>query len=475
MTNALQLAALVIFVYFAIYNLLTLTLLAMSFGEMSWLVRGRQPGRSGLRPLAQRPGVSVVVPAYNEEALVVTTASALLEQEYAPLEVVIVDDGSTDATFERLNSAFNLVPLPVGATLPLESTPIRRLYGSRLAPALRVVQKGNGGRADALNAGLGVARHELVAVTDADSILEPDALARALRPFVEHPDDCVASGGSIRVVNASQVVAGRVVDPHVGSRGLDATQVIEYLRGFLGVRIAWSRMNGLPIVSGGFGLFRRDTLISVGGFLKETLGEDLEATLRLHHELRPNWPTSRVAFVPDAVCWTQAPDTFRGLRTQRIRWQIGLLQTLRLHAGMLGRRRYGAVGLLAVPYAVFFEATAAIFEVLGYAVVITLVILEPSTWPYFVAFFGVSVLFGQVQSVMALLIEEVGFRRYGRAGMARLLGWSLLEIFWYRPLLAFWRTWATLSLVLGRRPAWGSIPRRALDEAPAESVVPLTR
>lgn len=276
-------------------------------------------------------------------------------------------------------------------------------------------------------------------------------------------------------MNASRVVEGRVVDPHVSASGLEATQVLEYLRGFLGVRIAWSRLNALALVSGAFGLFRRDTLVAVGGFLRDSLGEDLEATVRLHNELRPRWPTARVAFVPEAVCWTQAPDTLRGLRSQRIRWQVGLLETMRLYRGMLGRRRYGAVGTLAMPYGLFFEALSSIVELLGYAVVIALVVLEPSTWPFLVTLFVVSVLFGQLQSVLALLIEETGFRRYGRAGMTRLLGWSLLEILWYHPLLTLWRTWGTFSLLVGRRPGWGTIPRRTLDEAPAESVVPLTR
>jgi cellulose synthase/poly-beta-1,6-N-acetylglucosamine synthase-like glycosyltransferase len=475
MTDALQIVALAIFLYFAIYNLVTLALLAMSFGEMSWLVRGRQPERSGLRPLAQRPSISVVVPAYNEEPVVATTAAAFLRLDYAPLEVVIVDDGSTDGSFERLNTAFDLVALPLGSALPLECAPIRGLYVSRVDSRLKVVRKDNGGRSDALNAGIGVARGEIVAITDADGILERDALARALRPFEEHPDDCVAAGGNVRVVSGSLVVDGAVVDPHVGRGGINVTQVLEYLRGFLGVRIAWSRMNGLAIVSGGFGLFRRDILLAVGGLFKDTIGEDLEVTLRLHHELRPGWPTARVAFVPEAVCWTQAPATLRGLRTQRVRWQVGLLQALRLHDGMLGRRRYGAVGLAAVPYAAFFEATSALFEIVGLAVVVTLVILDPSTWPYLVAFFGISLLFGQVQSLTALLIEEVGFRRYGRAGMMRLIAWGLLESFWYRPLLSLWRSWATITFLLGRRPTWGAIPRRSFEGPPADAAVPLSR
>jgi cellulose synthase/poly-beta-1,6-N-acetylglucosamine synthase-like glycosyltransferase len=474
MTGVLEIAVVVVFAYFALYNLFTLTLLAMSYGEMSWLVRGRQPTRGGLRPLAQRPGVSVVVPARNEQELVVLTVAVLLEQEYAPLEVVVVDDGSTDATFERLDAAFDLVTLPVGGAPPLESARVRSVHASRVAPGLRVVRKENGGRADALNAGLGVARHELVGITDADGILEPDALARAVRPFEEHPDDCVAAGGNIRVVNASSIVDGRVVNPRVAWGGLAATQVIEYLRGFLGTRIAWSRLNGLALVSGAFGVFRRDTLVAAGGFLRASLGEDLEVTVRLHHELRPGWPTARIAFVPDAVCWTQAPHTLRGLRTQRIRWQVGLLETIRQHIGMTGRRRFGALGMLALPYALL-EAFAPLVEVVGYAVLIALVVIEPSMWPYAVVLFGVTILFGQLQSVMALLVEETGFRRYGRAGMTRLLGWSLLECLWYRPLLALWRTWGTLSLLVGRRPRWGTIPRRAFEETPAESVVPLTR
>jgi cellulose synthase/poly-beta-1,6-N-acetylglucosamine synthase-like glycosyltransferase len=475
MIQILEIVMLVIFLYFLIYNLATLALLALSFGETSWLVRGRQPGRSGLRPLAQRPGVSVVVPAYNEEALIVTTATAILEQQYAPLEIVIVDDGSTDATFARLNDAFDLVELPLGGPLPLPTEAVRGIYTSRTAPILRVVRKQNGGRSDALNTGLGVARHELVAFTDADTILEPDAIARALRPFEEYPDDCVAAGGNVRIVNASKVVAGRVVDPDVSWGGVEATQVLEYLRGFLGTRIAWSRLNGLAIVSGGFGVFRRDTLVSVGGLLRDTIGEDLEVTLRLHHELRPGWPTARIAFVPDAVSWTQAPSTLRDLRTQRVRWQIGLIQSLRLHGGMIARRRFGAVGLLSLPYVALFEAVSMVFEILGYAIVTTLFVLDPSTWPYLAAFVGITLLFGQMQSMLALLIEESGFRRYGRAGTTRLIGWGLLEILWYRPLLAVWRTWATASVLLGKQPTWGTIERRELGAAPGEAVAPLTR
>jgi cellulose synthase/poly-beta-1,6-N-acetylglucosamine synthase-like glycosyltransferase len=347
--DALVIALLVLFVYFTVYNLLTISLLAMSYGEMAWLVRGRQPRRSGLRPLSHRPGISVLVPAFNEQEVVVTTVSALLEQDYAPLEVVVVDDGSTDATFDRLDAAFDLVSIPIGTGLALQTAAPESLHVARRAPGLRVVRKANGGRADALNAGLSIARHELVAVTDADSLLEPDALIKALRPFEEHPDECLAVGGSIRVANRSRISHGRVEVARIG-RGVEAMQTLEYVRGFLGTRIAWSRLNGLLIVSGAFGLFRRETLIGVGGFLPSTMGEDMELTVRLHHRLRPGWPGARVLYAADAISWTQAPSRLSGLRGQRVRWQVGLLETVALHAAMLGRARYGASGMLALPY-----------------------------------------------------------------------------------------------------------------------------
>jgi cellulose synthase/poly-beta-1,6-N-acetylglucosamine synthase-like glycosyltransferase len=473
-TDVLVTALLVVFAYFLLFNLLTLALLAMSYGEIAWLVRGRQPSRGGLRPMGHRPGISVLVAAFNEQDIVVTTVSALLQLQSAPLEVVVVDDGSTDATFERLDAAFDLVPLPIGSGLPLETAPLRSLHMSRRAPALRVVRKANGGRADALNAGLGVARHELVAITDADSLLEPDALIRALRPFEERPDECLAVGGSIRVANRSRISHGRVESAGVG-RGIEAMQVLEYVRGFLGARIAWSRLNGLLIVSGAFGLFRRETLVGVGGFLPSTIGEDMELTMRLHHQLRPDWPGAHVAFASDAICWTQAPRTLAALRGQRVRWQVGLLESVWLHARMLGRSRYGAAGTLSMPYLALFEAISPVFEIAGYSLAIVLLAVDPSAWPWAASMVLVTVLFGQVQTMIALLVQETAFHGYSRRDLTRLLGWSLLECFWYHPLLCLWRTSATVRLLIGRHPGWGQIPRESLGDAPAEVLSPLTR
>jgi cellulose synthase/poly-beta-1,6-N-acetylglucosamine synthase-like glycosyltransferase len=465
-----------ILLFFLIYCVATVTLLAMSVREISWYARGQEP--TGTRPegLAHRPSVSLVTPAYNEEMLIVQSAKAFLASDYEPLEVVVVDDGSRDETFARLEEAFDLVPLPLRGRTALETAPIGGVSISRREPRLRVVRKDNGGRSDAINAGISIARGELVVIVDADSLLEPQAITRAVRPFEVHPDSCVAVGGGIRVANGSRIVGGQVVTPAVSWRGVGATQVLEYLRGFFATRIAWSDMNGLLIISGAFGVFRRDLLVALGGFSRATLGEDMEMTMRIHHTLRPQWKDARVEFAPDAVCWTEAPGTVGGLRNQRVRWHTGLLDNLRMHWQMLGRPRYGAAGVFAMPYLVLFEALEPLVEVLGFAIVITLIIVNAVNWTYLVAFFLVALLTGEVLSATALLIEEIGFRRYRAKDLVRLTAWGLVEALWFRPVLAWWRLKATVLTLIGRRPGWGVIPRGdAILEHPAEFVAPLTR
>ena len=476
MISVLQAISIGILVFFLIYCVATGTLLVMSVREISWYARGQEPTHKHPGVLAHRPSVSLVTPAYNEETLIVQSAKAFLASDYPHLEVVVVDDGSRDDTFARLDEAFDLVPLPLRGRTALKAAPIRTVYISRAEPRLRVVHKDNGGRSDAINAGISVARGELVVITDADSLLEPQAITRAVRPFEVHPDTCMAVGGGIRVANGSRIVGGRVEAPGVSWRGLGATQVLEYLRGFYATRIAWSEMNGLLIISGAFGVFQRDLLVALGGFSSATLGEDMEMTMRIHHVLRPQMKDARVEFAPDAVCWTEAPGTMGGLRNQRVRWHTGLLDNLRMHARMFGRPRFGAAGTLAMPYVVLFEALEPLVEVLGFAIVITLLIYSVVNWTYLVAFFLVAALTGEVLSATALLIEEIGFRRYRAKDLARLTVFGLIESLWFRPAMAWWRLKATVLAFIGRRPGWGVIPRgEAILEQPAHAVAPLTR
>jgi cellulose synthase/poly-beta-1,6-N-acetylglucosamine synthase-like glycosyltransferase len=235
-------------------------------------------------------------------------------------------------------------------------------------------------------------------------------------------------------------------------------------------------MNGLLIISGAFGVFRRDCLVGLGGFSSATLGEDMEFTMRIHHLLRPQWKDARVEFVPDAICWTEAPGTMGGLRSQRVRWHAGLLDNLRMHWRMFGRPRFGAAGVFAMPYMVLFEAFEPLVEVLGFAIVIALLIENAVNWPYLVAFFLIALLTGELLSATALLIEEIGFTRYQAADLARLTAWGLVEALWFRPVLAWWRLKATVFALMGRRPGWGTIPRgEGILEHPVDAVTPITR
>jgi cellulose synthase/poly-beta-1,6-N-acetylglucosamine synthase-like glycosyltransferase len=447
-----------IFLFFLIYAVVTFGLIALSLLETALTRVERGELFSAPRRL-RRPGISLVVPTYNMEPLVVASVRSFLACDYEPFEVVVVDDGSEDGTSEALERAFDLIELPIGDRLQIPTAPITRISVSRTDPRLRVVRKENGGRSDAINAGLNVVRKELVALTDADSLLERDALKRIGEVFAADPDAVVAVGGTIRIANGAVIEQGVVTRPRVSVRGVEASQTGEYLRGFLGSRIGWSRLNGLLIISGAFGVFHTDLVRSLGGLSKETLGEDMEIVMRLHHQLHPSRPRTRIAFAADANVWTEVPLGLGPLRGQRIRWHVGLWDNIRAHRKMLLRRRFGAVGLLALPYAILFELVGPLLQVIGYGILLAIVLLGLASWWYVAAFLVVSLLVGQLQTAGAILIEEVGFRRYRSRDLMVLAGWSLLELFWYRPLTAIWRTWATVLVFVGRRPGWGSIPR----------------
>jgi cellulose synthase/poly-beta-1,6-N-acetylglucosamine synthase-like glycosyltransferase len=261
-----------------------------------------------------------------------------------------------------------------------------------------------------------------------------------------------------------------MVLPRVPVSGTQATQVCEYLRAFMGARMAWARMNGLLIISGGFGVFRRDLFRAVGGVSRETLGEDMELVMRMHEQLRPARPGVRIEFAPDATSWTEAPSGLGPLRGQRVRWHVGLLDNLRLHRRMVGRPRFGAVGLLSLPYTILFEVLGPILQVTGYVLVVILVVFDLVAWEYAIALLLIVVLLTQLQTAGAILTEEIGFGRYRRRDLILIGGWPVLETFWYQPLSAIWRVWASLLWLFGRRPGWGRIPRGAALAEPLPEV-----
>jgi cellulose synthase/poly-beta-1,6-N-acetylglucosamine synthase-like glycosyltransferase len=405
------------------------------------------------------PPISLIVPAYGEEATIAQSLRGLLLLNYPQFEVVVVNDGSTDRTLEVAIEAFGLVKAPVAYRQPLETAPVRGLYRSLDFPDLVVIDKVNGGKADAINAGINAARHDLVCVIDADSLLEELALVRAVLPFIEDPTT-VAMGGIIRIANGCEVDTGRVTHVRLPAEWLARFQVVEYLRAFLSSRVAMSAMNCLLIVSGAFGMFRRSAVVEAGGFRTDTVGEDMEIIVRLHRMMRRQERPYRIVFQPDPVCWTEVPESSRILGNQRNRWHRGALQVLTMHAQMIGSARYGSVGLFALPYFAIFEAASPVIEVAGYLLNTAALATGLMDVVFAQLFFLTAIAFGALISVLSVLLEEVTFRRYPRTrDLVMLVGLGVLENFGYRQLTTWWRLKGTVDFFRGRQ-GWGQMVRK---------------
>ncbi len=455
-----------VLLYFLAINTHYLLLMLVGFRETRRALRAshwRDLRRLMRSPLT--PPISILAPAHNEEANIAESVRSLLMLNYPEFEVIVVNDGSTDGTLRVLIERFGLRPVPRSFEYVVSCRPIRAVYESAEVPNLVVVDKERGGKADALNAGLNLALYPLFCAIDADSVLEADALLRVVRPFVEDPGVTVATGGIIRIANGCEVRGGRVVAVHPPRRFLPLVQTVEYLRSFLFGRMGWSALNGLLIISGAFGLFDRRAAVLAGGYAHDTVGEDMELVVRMHRRLAERGLPYRVRFVPDPVCWTEVPERLRVLRRQRNRWHRGLIDTLWRHRAMLGRRRYGAAGLLAMPAFVVFEMLGPVVELSGYLVVpacFLLGILDPG---FMGVFLTLAVLYGILLSVSAVLLEDMAYRRYPRLrDLLRLVLVGVAENLGYRQLTACWRTRAFWDYWRGDL-AWGRMERRGIGGA----------
>jgi cellulose synthase/poly-beta-1,6-N-acetylglucosamine synthase-like glycosyltransferase len=408
------------------------------------------------------PPVTLVTPAFNEEATCVQSIRALLGLKYPDYEVLFVNDGSEDRTLDVLREAFALRPVPRAPTADLPSAPVRAVYRSTTHPRLWVIDKENGGKADALNAGLSVCRTPLFCAIDADTLVERDALMRISQPFLEDART-VAAGGIVRIANGSTVESGVVTDVRLPRSYLARFQVLEYLRAFLSARMGWDALDSTLIISGAFGMFRRSVVVDAGGYATDTVGEDMELVVRLHRHCRENDIPYLVRFVPDPVAWTECPETLRVLGRQRDRWQRGLMETMWRHRVMLLNPRYGRVGLVAYPYFFFLEMIGPVVEALGYAGFILTVLLGRASLLYVSAFLLLAVVFGIALSVSAVALEELTFRRYARnRDLVGLLGLAFVETLGYRQVNTWWRVRGMISKLRGSR-TWGSMERQGFD------------
>jgi cellulose synthase/poly-beta-1,6-N-acetylglucosamine synthase-like glycosyltransferase len=405
------------------------------------------------------PPISLLVPAYNEEATIAASVRSLLQLDYPEFEIVVINDGSKDGTLAELVREFALLPFPEAYRLQVPCREVRGIYRSTRHPALRVIDKANGGKADALNAGINASRYPLFCAVDADSILQRDSLTRVVQPFLEDPHTIV-SGGTIRIANGCRISGGFLSEVGLPGSVLARFQVVEYLRAFLFGRLGWTPLNAVLIVSGAFGLFRKSEVIAAGGYRTDTVGEDMELIVRLHRINRMRGRPYRITYVPDPICWTEAPETLKVLRSQRTRWQRGLAESLAMNRRLLFHRRSGAVGWLAFPFFVLFEFLGPVIEATGYLLMIIGTVFGLFSWPAFETFMFVALTFGLLLSVTALLLEEMSFRLYQRqVQMLQLFIAAVAENFGYRQLVALWRLQGMWRWMVGATQHWGEMTR----------------
>lgn len=392
------------------------------------------------------PSVAVTVPAYDEQEVIVDNVQSLLNLEYPNHEVVVVNDGSTDDTLERLLDEFDLERVQSPPPFEVSCERVRDVYVSPYLD-LTVVDKENGGKSDALNAALEFSESELFCSVDADSVIERAALLEVVKPFLRDPERTVASGGSVRVANGCEIEDGEVESVALSPHPLVRMQTMEYIRAFLAGRVGLSGLNSLLIISGAFGIFRADVLRDVGGYSTETVTEDMEMVVRIHTTLADRGRDYRMKFIPQPVVWTQVPEDVASLSNQRRRWYRGLLETLTMHRYAFGRPRYGAVGVFALPFFFVAEALGPLVEGLGYVSVAAAFLLGVVDLGFMLLFLAVAVGVGAVLSWLSVLAEVVGFRRYQSPWeIATLMVYGLLENVVYRQWKAYvaWRGFVDL-------------------------------
>ena len=457
-----------VLLYFVALNSVYLVMSVIAFRSLrGYAIRLKTFDFQNLLITIGAPPITILAPAYNEEATCVESVRSLLTLTYPEYEILVINDGSKDDTLDTLIKAFDLVPAARLPTAAIGSNDVKSIFQSARHPNLWVIDKSNGGKADALNAGLNYCVTPFFCAIDADSLLERDALIRIVRPFLED-ETTIAAGGIIRIVNGCRVRAGTVTHVELPNSMVARFQVLEYLRAFLAGRMGLSEAGSTLIISGAFGLFRRSTVIAAGGFASaktsgETVGEDMELVVRLQRHCLENNIPYRVKFIPDPAAWTECPESMKVLSRQRDRWQRGLVESLMRHRKLLLNPRYGRIGLFAFPYFFFLEMLGPLIELGGYATFTIAVILGRASSVYIVAFLALAIVFGIALSVAAIGLEELTFRRYPKIkDLMKLFVLAVVENFGFRQLSTFWRARGILSAIRGKG-TWGKMERRGFS------------
>lgn len=411
------------------------------------------------------PSVTLIAPAYNEGLTIIENVKSLLSIQYPYYEFILVNDGSKDDSLEKLIKEFALEKEDATfITQPITTASVRHIYKSRdnRYAQLTVIDKNNGGRADALNAGINFATTELVICTDADCIIEQDAILKMVRPYLEEDDrEIIACGGGIGIANDSIIKNGVLKELRLPENFVPLVQVVEYIRAFLLGRMAWGEINGLMLVSGAFGMYPRKRVIEVGGFNPKTVGEDLELCVRLRTRMEDLKLPYKVVYLPETLCWTEGPPDHHVLIKQRDRWARGLWETMKIHKKLFFNPKYRYMGLLYYPYWLFFEFGAPIVEFLGIICIILFGIFGWINWPNAILLFAFVYLLGCIFSTAAIFMYIKNFDHYTKPKqIAELLLAAYLEPFLYHPVLVYGQMKGYYKKIFGIKSGWGNMTRK---------------
>ncbi|MDD2953905.1 MAG: glycosyltransferase [Parabacteroides sp.] len=413
------------------------------------------------------PSVSVIASCYNESLTIVDCLHSLLTLRYDNYEVIVVNDGSKDNTLEKVCEEFELEKIDYFIHERIPTKQVRGVYKSRNKAYynLIVVDKENGGKADAMNAGFNISTRLYAVCIDVDSVLAPDALLKLVKPIIESSMSVVASvGGAVHVANGCLLRRGTLVEKKVPANYMVRMQIIEYLRTFLIGRIAFGKINGLMLVSGALGIFRKDLVLEVGGYRTQSIGEDMELIIRIRKYLYEHKMRHRVVYIPEPLLWTEVPSSGTILERQRTRWSRGLIDTLRLHKNVFFNRRYGVLGMVSFPYFVFFEWLAPFVEVLGMIYVALLIFCGMIQWKVYLFLFVFMYLFGVCFSFLGIFLSEMTYPVYNsKKDLMKLYLTSFTEIFFYHPRIVYWALKGNWMYLRGQNK-WGDMVRQGFNK-----------
>ncbi len=412
------------------------------------------------------PGISIIAPAYNEEHTIIENIRSLLSLYYNNFEVIIVNDGSKDNSMNKMIEHYDLELVNFAFEYKIKCNEILGVYKSKnkAFSKLIVVNKMNGGKADALNAGINISQQGIIACIDVDCILEHDAILKMVKPFLEEKEKVIATGGVIRIANSCEVEDGRIIKINLPKQFLPRMQVLEYFRAFLMGRMAWSRLNGLLLVSGALGFFDKKIVIDCGGYDKSTVGEDMELVVRMRRYMSERNLKYKVVYVPDPLCWTEAPDNLKILGRQRNRWMRGTIETMLEHKHLMLNPKYGLLGVLSYPYWFLFEWMAPLIEVSGIGFAIIMSLLGYISLEFFVTLLIAVFCFAFMLSSFAILYEELSYHQYrNKRDVYRLMLVAIIEPFIYHPMVLKWSIQGNIDFLTGKK-SWGEMTRKGFKK-----------